>query len=226
MLNNCTLYAYHHTGSLVLQFVLNDFLMALEEASFIESFTRNETDSNRFYHQLTCYLIKLAGSEQEYKRIFSWIVDAGVLTKLKTNSDLLSEKGEKSDNDYMELHNCAHKTWLYCLNAVDQLRDVERAQGSITDLKEGVEKAITSLHKLKPLIEKIIPKFAQDENVIYFILRHHESFDRHMGSGWTRKLLSRLYPEGIFDFMKERYETRGFFEHIPRIKLKIEELAL
>lgn len=226
MLNNCTLYAYHHTGSLVLQFVLNDFLLALEEAATVASFTQDETDLNRLYRSLTGYLVHLAGSEEEYKRIFSWIVDAGVLTKLKTNSDLLSERGNHLDNDYLELHNVAHKTWAYCLNAVNLLRDVDRANGSIVELKDGILKALDALYKLKPAIEKIIPKYSQDENVLYFILRHHLYFDRHMGLSWTHNLFKRLHPKGIHSFLKERYEARGFHEHIPLIQQKLKELSL
>jgi hypothetical protein len=225
MWKNPTLYAYHHTSSLVFQFVLNDFLLTLEEASVVNLFTFRPMALDEFFGDLTRYLIKLAGSEQEYQRIFSWIIDAGILTKLKTNSELLAEKGAKSDNDYMELLNAAHKSWLHCIHAVDLLRDVEKARGSIADLKMGVEKALASIQKLKPAIEKIIPKYAHDENVLYFILRHHAHFDRHMGVNWTRNLFSTLHPQGIWNFMKERYETRGFHDHLPMIEQKLVELS-
>lgn len=203
--------------------------MTLEEASIIEQFSsigkEEQDDTQLFFDQMTDYLVKLAGSEQEYMRIFSWIVDSGVLTKLKNYSDLLSERAEKNDADYIQLHNSAHKSWLDCLHAVDLIRDIERGKGEINHLSLAVKKALNSIKKLMPVIKKIIPKYDDDENVLYFILRYSQSFDRYLGKGWTRKLFNQLHPQGILPFFKERFDSRGFDHLIPHISQRLEELS-
>lgn len=228
MLEKTGLNSYHHTDSLLFQFVLNDFLLALEEVAIIKALTEESTQPEDFFHKITDYLIKLAGSEQEYMRIFSWIVDSGVLTKLKNTSDLLSERANKSDDYYIDLHNAAHKAWLDCLHTVDLLQELKKGRGNllkIVELKKSVEKSIASIIKLKPVIKKIIPKYAQDENVLYFILRHRDLFDKHLGKEWTKKFFKALHPHGALDYMTEKYTQRGFTNLIPEINEKLQLMA-
>jgi len=225
MLQKSSLNSYHHTDSLLVQFVLNDFLLTLEEAYVIRQFADKKTETDEFINGLNGYLVNLAGSEQAYIRIFSWIVDSGVLTKLKNTSDLLSERTKKCDQDFIELHNSAHKAWIDCLHTVSLIQDFDKGIGDVISLRKAVEKCLSSINKLKPAIKKILPKYIHDENILYFILRHQERFDCQLGPTWSKKLFKTFYPEGALTYMTARFTERGFTNLLPEITLKLQEVT-
>lgn len=221
--------SYHHTDSLLFQFVLYEFLMTLEQVKIIESFFDEKGETDNFNLKIIEYLVKLAGSEHEYMRIFSWIYDSGVLTKLKNYSDLLSQKAEKEDKHYTNLHNATHKAWLSCLHCVDLIRSATLNEEvplelPLDNLKKAVIKTIASIKKLTPDIKKIIPKYADDENVIFFLLRYKKSFDKLLGPAFLKGLFKTMFKEGPFEFLEARYKMRGFEHLIPAISEISKEL--
>lgn len=225
MLQKLNLNSYHHTDSLLVQFVLNDFLLTLEEACIIRTFTDQKVATDEFVQKLTGYLVNLAGSEQAYMRIFSWIVDSGVLTKLKNTSDLLSERTKKGDGDFALLHSTAHKAWIDCLYTVDLIRDFQGSEVDAVYLRKAVEKCLNSIQKLKPAVKKILPKYIEDENMLFFILRNKERFDTQMGALWSKKLFNTHYPDGALAHMTEKFGARGFMNLLPEITMKLQEMA-
>lgn len=208
--------SYHNTASLLFQFVLYEYLMALKQTAIIETFSEKEWAEEK----VAPHLIKMAGSEQEFSRIFSGVIDSGILTKLKNYADLLSERAEKGDADFVLFHSATQQAWVDCLHTVDLIR----RHHPVESLKKSLKKTLASLKKIHPAIKRIIPKYAQDENVLYFILRNQESFDKALGAHWTRRLLLKLHPKGLLMHMKKAYEKRGFESLIPPIAEAIKNL--
>lgn len=201
--------SYHHKDSLLFQFVLHEFLRTIGEVYKLEA-TIEESDTAEQVHQkLTNYLLNLAGSEQEYVRIFTWIYDAGVLTKLKNTVDLLSQKSDKDDTEMRALHLLVHKSWLECLLSVDLYRNQE-----FKTLKPQVMKTIKLIRKLPSALKKVIHRFEDDENVLFFLVRHKADFDTLLG----KEFLADIINENAIPYLLEKYRGRGFDKLLPQIE--------
>jgi len=138
---------YFASDSLLFQFVLHEFLRTLGEVYKLECSVSEEDTPEAIHGKLTDYLLKLAGTEQEYVRIFTWIYDAGVLTKLKNSVDLLSQKAVVEDLDMRSLHLVVQKAWLECLHSIDLYRNQE-----LKALKPQVLKAMKLIRKIPPAL--------------------------------------------------------------------------
>lgn len=204
--------SYHHTDSLLIQFVLDEFLMTMQKASQLSETLLQPQPSSDFDLRLKEVLLGLSGSEQDYGKLFSWVIHCGVLTKLKHNATLLME-GDRDDADLGKLHSIVTKAYTDCQAAL-HLPTIALCQ-----------KAIDTLGKLKPVIKKILVKFKEDENVLFFVLRHQKSLNKVLGNGWTKSFFTKLYPEGGLTYLKSRFETRGFNDLIPDITKHWQELS-
>jgi hypothetical protein len=201
--------SYHHSESLLFQFVLHEFLRTLGEVFKIESVITDETTPEQIHGALTDYLMKLAGTEQDYLRIFTWIYDAGVLTKLKNTVDLLSQKVDFDDTEMRALHLVVHKAWLECLHCIDLYRNQE-----LKALKPQIFKTIKLIRKIPLAIKKVLHRFEEDENIILFLVKNKKEFDRIVGEAF----LEGLVNSDSVEFLKERYQKRGFNHLIPEIE--------
>ncbi len=200
---------YFASDSLLFQFVLHEFLRTLGEVYKLECVVSDEDTPEAIHDKLTDYLLKLAGTEQEYVRIFTWIYDAGVLTKLKNSVDLLSQKAPVEDSEMRSLHLVVHKAWLECLHSIDLYRNQE-----LKALKPQVLKAMKLIRKIPPALKKVLSRYEEDENVIYFLIRHKNQFDHIIGPDFLKDILHK----NSIPFLIERYRMRGFDKLIPEIE--------
>jgi len=104
------------------------------------------------------------------------------------------------------------------------------------------ELASSALH-LQQLLQKVAPLFLtqgiccfsdifsalgpffhscrENENLIFFLLKHKEEIEAFMKKGHLRTFLLRLHPTGLFDLCErlcDNYHHRGFYFLIPEIK--------
>lgn len=200
---------YFASDSLLFQFVLNEFLRTLGEVYKLECVVSDEDTPEAIHGKLTDYLLKLAGTEQEYVRIFTWIYDAGVLTKLKNSVDLLSQKATVEDSEMRSLHLVVHKAWLECLHSIDLYRNQE-----LKALKPQVLKAMKLIRKIPTALKKVLVRYDDDENVIYYLMRHKKDFDHIVGADFLKEILNK----NCIPFLIERYRMRGFDKLIPEIE--------
>lgn len=94
-----------------------------------------------------------------------------------------------------------------------------------TENESGLCAALKEIRAL--LLDELIT-FRDDENVLFFLLRHQAEFDHIYSASMVRKTLETLFPEGLktaSNFLAGRYERRGFYHIIPVISQKIERLA-
>jgi len=77
----------------------------------------------------------------------------------------------------------------------------------------AVDKASSAMHRFAKQLSRLIHQFRDDENVIFFLLRHHSVLDSLYGQRFTLKLLSRMFSKGLKEaqhFLITRYAERGF----------------
>lgn len=236
---------YHHNHSLLFQFILSEFIIAYSQLQKMQSSVSHLKETAKRSslieqdHQLLETLMtsvsKLAGSSQDYMRIFSWNYDDGVLAKLKNYSAIISQNAVREDKDMAGLHRNANKAWLACLQTLDLLRMLLQQSKKATTLDESLHIEFqAAFHKMSAALQRFarttaqfLKQFKEDENVILFILRHHDQIDALYEPKFVAKLFNKMYSKklaGARQFLINAYTKRGFDHLLPAINTKFAEL--
>ena len=208
--------AYHQNDSLLFQFILSEFLEVFLETQALAKKLHSQEEILRV-------LTKLVGSSQDM-RLFSWNHLSGQLAKLKNYCSLFLQNADSHEKEPIALQYNADKAWIYCLEALDL---IHQTSPDHTASLTAIEKACSSLQRFARLIVRLLPQFRDDENVIFFVLRHHEKFDALYGSKFINRLFYRMYPKGPKEagfFLTQKYLHRGFDNLLPLVASKISEL--
>lgn len=221
-------------SSLLFQFLLSDFLASFLDIlrldtlchrrllPFIEK-TYNE-HNQELIQEIEKILERLVGTKKDYIKRFSSSMNEGNLSSFKKHCLLFSHQSESEVKELLALQHYADKTWQNCQLAVDALGD---APNKCAQLFAYLEKASSSMHRLGKLIARLIQQFREDENVVFFVLRHKESFDQAFGKRFITKLFGRMYPKGLREvehFLIKKYTARSFDNIIPVITRMFHEL--
>lgn len=213
--------AYHYDPSLLFQFILSETLATLR-------FTKKLLDAEA--DEVAEPLRNLVGTLNDPYRLFSWAPENGTLAKLKAYCSYFAHSAEPYDNVLIPLVHTAEQSWLLSLVCLDDLRHYERTKGSgetAEKLKKSIKELALSLNRLAKQIAKLIEQFWNDENVIYFILRHRSEFDEVFGDKFVKGLLKKMYLGGVWgaaSFLSKRFTKRGFEHLIATVETGIEEL--
>ena len=213
--------SYHVSNSLLFQFILSEFIEAFVEIKKIDKMCSRtdqtalaiSSDSNSSeldYPAIKTSLRLLAGATKDYMRLFSWNFSEGILTKLKTYCSLFLENSISSEKDFIAIQHYSEKVWQGCLQAIDALEEVPIDRAAMLS---AIDKASSAMHRFAKQLARLCHQFRDDENVIFFILRHHSLLDSLYGPRFTSKLLSKMFPKGLREvqhFLITRYAQRGF----------------
>ena len=213
--------AYHYDPSLLFQFILSETLATLR-------FTKQLLEAEPA--EAASALKNLVGTLNDPYRLFSWAPENGTLAKLKAYCSYFAHSAEPYDNVLIPMVHTAEQSWLLSLVCLDDLRHFERTRqggGSAAKLTKSIKELASALNRLAKLIAKLIEQFWNDENVIYFILRHRREFDEVFGDKFVKSLLKKMYLGGVWgaaSFLSKRFSKRGFEHLIENIETGIEEL--
>src|SRR5690348_9764900 len=76
-------------------------------------------------------------------------------------------------------------------------------------------------------LEPFIKACKENENLIFFLLKHREEIDQCMRKNYLHALLLKLHPTGLSELCEklcDNYHHRGFYFLIPEIKHLMSEL--
>jgi hypothetical protein len=222
--------SYHHSASLLFQFILAEFTESFGEIKRLDTLCNgiNTLEPGHCAKEnlqaiRTC-LTNLVGSPRDYMRLFSWNFSEGQLSKLKAYCALFLQNTENDGKELIALQHYADKVWQACMQSIDLLSDnpLEREP-----FLAAVEKASASMQRMAKLVARLIHQFAEDENVIFYVVKHHKVFDRLYGGRFVSKLLGRIYPKGVREAQKlltKKYSARGFDNIVTAIQSHISEI--
>lgn len=224
----------HLNNSLLFQFILADFIRAYESIQILDSLSNRNPTSIResAYHmhnqeiptQIKSILTQLVGTKCEPTRLIPWSSNEGTLSRLKTFCALFLHNSDNDEKELIALQHYAEKAWQNCLQGFEALRGHHNKR---TSQFAALEKASNAMHRFAKLIARIALQFRDDENVVFFFLRHKEQFDKLYGKKFMSKLLSRMYTKGIREaqyFLTKKYLERSFDNVPAQIDLMIAEL--
>ena len=88
-------------------------------------------------------------------------------------------------------------------------------------------KLFESLTQMFVAVEPFLEKCKENENLIFFLLKHKKEIDQLMNKDYLRSLLLRFHPGGFSQLCEklcDNYHHRGFYFLIPEIRRLSAEL--
>ncbi len=222
--------AYHHNNTLLFQFILTEFINVFNSIQELNTLCQKHPISSSCgsidegtQKQLELVFEALMGSNQDPPRLIAWHCHGGSLTKLKLYCSLFIKNSDEDQKEMVAMQHYVDKVSQSCQKGVDYLKE-EVLQ--FHQLIISIEKATTSIQRFTKPVIRLIHHFSSNENVLFFILRHQEAFDKIYGRGFVLKQLCRLFPRGLREvqrILSAKYSLRGFDNILPLISVKISD---
>lgn len=220
---------YHHyplSSNIVIQLLLQDFLSVYYEISVLRdllpkiaptsSTTPSRKTSVATRKKLERSLTILLPESDDRLLDHPWNSPRGVLSKLRYHVLMLAEAAvERTETTEL-------------LTLVSKARQFARA-ASTSLQPPDVMKLVRAMERSSQLLPPILKNFAHEENVLFFLARHHRDFDDLLGNGYTYTLLSSLQTKGLSgvrSLLLKRYRQRGFTELLSQIGELMDEIAM
>ena len=216
---------YHQHHNLIFQFIFSELMLANNEIQQISRILLSQHSEDDICKKLIPHLNKLVGPAHGYMRLFSW-PDVGILSKLRQYCEFLCQDQETQGHEF-NIHNAACKAWFAAFKCIDHFK---ACQGhlDLAPIQAAVNKLKKSIDLLARSISKAIVALHDDENLVFFLIRHHQEIDHIYAPRFVINLLFKMYStkslKVIQEFLNDRYTVRGFEHLLPLINAKISEL--
>ncbi|CRX38479.1 hypothetical protein [Estrella lausannensis] len=227
--------AYHKEDGLVFQFILSEWLLA-EKTSFLLlchiDKLLEKPSSKKIYQDMEACLKQLSGIGHDFIRFIS-PGDDGILKKLSHFTAILARDILEDHAAERILRRSANQAWGFAIEMESLVQNLQKGPRASTpenveQIKRQGEKIALELKKMGRTIPGLFAKFAKDENVLFFLVRHKKDFDKFQGAGFVKRLLIKTYPKGIAEaeeYLIYRYKKRGFDDLIPAIGMFMKDLS-
>ena len=172
---------------------LNRVILANQTVTQTKQILNSNEELHIFYGRLSTAITRLAGSAQEYMRLFS-ADDDGIFNKLKNYCLLFSVQDSRSQKIHVSLIQEASKAWLLSAQALSILRTLSQQHPThiANKMLPYIDKMQRCLARLMRLMAKIAVQFQADENVVLFLVRHHKHLDAIISEGFVITLLRKM----------------------------------
>lgn len=229
----------HCNVSVLFQFIVSSFLSVytdtqeLKKISARNDITELDNEWDSHLKKLIEKFSALSGPIRGHLRSAPWDISEGHLTKLRNYCHFYYLASH--DHTALEMDELVNKAWVFCLEGMDILRiykllGLQKVRPMTVNLKP-IKQKVTKLERLmKPIASILVdlfPTFKNDENVLFFLLRHQNELKLIYGSAKFREHLCKLHGgkvEELEDFLKKKYLDRGFDNLIPDITKQIKSL--
>lgn len=225
---------YQLSNSLLFQFILSDFITVFLDIQRIDVLCHQKLlplvektyleHNKELIREIEKIFDRLIGSRNDYIKRFLSGMGEGALTKFKMRCLAFIQQSDSETKDLLAMQHYAEKTWQHCLLACDAIGD---ASNKCTQAFAHLEKAVNALNRLGKLIVRLIQQYRDDENVVFFVLRHKDAFDKVFGKRFLIKLFCRMYSKGLREaeqFLIKKYYERCFDNMGPMINRLFIEL--
>ena len=216
----------HQSKGLLIQFILSEFIKSYTQILEIHQFS---TDCKKnALSMLALSVVNLSGSNKSCSGLLSWNQEDGILWRLKNYCRALVDLEGKKDPLISKMESSINQAFLSALHSLDILQQsTSFEEDSIIALQKGLKKVIDQMKRFSKALALNLQQFSDNENVIFFLLRHQNELDKIYGKQFVFKLINKMYLKGIegaTNFLLKQYRNRGFNHFIPAIKKMISEL--
>jgi hypothetical protein len=226
--------ATQKNSSLLFQFILSEFIEAYEETRKLNllctgteevlplppnifcQFSGNQPDK-----KVQNILLKLLGESRGGINHFSWEFADGLLNKM--HAYCMSFDSEPFEKEIIAMQHYVEKVRFACVSALEA---INKNAAERRELLAAIDKITQAMQRLSKLMARMIQKFPEDENVIFFILRHRIQLDKLYGHRFVLKTINRMYSKGLSEVQQlllKKFTRRGFENVLPMIHSLISE---
>lgn len=226
--------------SILFQFILSEFLLVFESSQKIENWMGKiaKVDSGfsggtatlARYRVIYDLMHELTGSNLAFSLALPWNSSPGSLRNLCYYTYLYHRRQDRNDPEMRNLAGTTEKAFRLASRAHAELTAEDFHCGISQDLLEAVCPRLNQLSlqidRISSAVAKNILKFAEDENVLFFVLRNQHVFNALYAPHFVRGIFDRLFShlDEAEEFLIKRYVQRGFDNLIPIISDKIRHL--
>lgn len=224
--NNPHFNTYYQDNSLLIQFVILEFMSTFNFASHIQSITdqcfESEKSLEQFIPTLSDYFHKLLGTFSDHDRPGStWT--KGPLTKLR-NFCCQFSKNRKEENNLI-LYTSVHQTWISALHNLEILNASMHSHSENINLliiKRNLNYFFTRLNSISKHLPRVLTSFYDNENVMFFLFRKKDQLAEVYGPHFLKKLFKAsvkqsTHKQDTIQLLMQRYIKRGFGHMISTI---------
>lgn len=216
----------HQSKGLLIQFILSEFIKSHTQVVEIHQFSK---DCQKIALSMVALnIVKLSGSNKCCSGLLSWNQKDGILWRLKNYCKALVDLEGKSDPLISKMESSVNQAFLSALHSLDILQQsASFEEDSMIALQKGLKKIIDQMKRFSKALAFKLQQFSDNENVIFFLLRHQNELDKIYGKQFVFKTINKMHSKGIEEatiFILKQYKNRGFNHFIPAIKKKISEL--
>lgn len=211
--HNRQLTSYYANNSLLIQFILSEFIEVYQIAAQIQSLVNSTQTDQALFRSLT-QLLGL-GAESERYMVSRWT--KGPLVKLHHYCRQFYENGNLEDRNHLVLYNYVHKTWLAALYNWELLHAYQKNKmppSTLEMIQRSLKQLMSRIKQMAKHISRVMRSFAQDENVIYFLFRKRKPLDEIYGVDFIDKVF-KMTPTELLQLLLQRFTQRGFDHLIP-----------
>lgn len=234
--------SFHENDSLLLQFILSEFLLVYKEIKALDSYyeelkasilkRRPLQQRQDFFKQLITSLETLSGASHDTMRLFSWGQEDGVLHKFNSYAALFYRRSAPEGKTEQFFYRAVNQCLLLSIQLHDLAFTVNELPPSkwkdyLDEIEQLEGKIVSNAEKFAKLLSKMVNRFSDDENVIFFVLRHSRDFDELFHVGYTKNLLRKVGSTSLAELEKsliKKYRKRGFTQLQPIITEKFATL--
>lgn len=152
--------------------------------------------------------------------ILQWTKSEGPYTRLRAFCLLLCQ----GHPEFTECHTLAagsDRLWNLAFLAAENLDAFNNPnpytsskQQSPSQILQSFAKIKTAQQQLGRQIKKLLDQFCQDENVLFFLIRHAPQLDEAFGVRFIAKYFDQHFSKGLpeaISFAAKRFKARGFY---------------
>lgn len=206
-------FAFHRDKHLLLQFIIQETLLLIPKLKALEETISDK--KNPQSAEIITFLRPLLGGIDDHLPPFTLPHTDGHLAKLKGYTSLLLQDIAIKVQVYSLMDQLTNDAWIFCVKSYDCLQ---------ADPKRIFRPLWKMIYTCKLFLKTLpvgIKAFLQDENVLFFIVRHQKELDAAYGPEFTEKLISSSFSNGLPSaklLLLKRYQERGFHHLLPVIE--------
>lgn len=223
--------AYYEDNSLLIQFIMAEFVRVHQLTSQLKTLTQEHLDSDQssrtILHSLLQILGKLLGCfpQQKNSTFSGWT--KGSLTKLREYSEQFSRNSSHQKRQHVNLHMATHQTWLAAIHYLELIRSLcinPYTQNSDTillllPLKRAFNSLQIRFNQVIRSFPRIMNEYWNNENVILCLLRKKALFVDIYGPHFLFKHFKwPVKTHDLIQLLIQRYQLRGFEALLPTIQ--------
>ncbi|MFI0434283.1 MAG: hypothetical protein ACH350_00970 [Parachlamydiaceae bacterium] len=217
--------SFHEDNAILIQFIVEKFIRTHHLTSQMKKLIEERVGSDAPLSPpaLIQILSEMIGSpqQQEHPSISRWI--EGPLTKFKEYCEQFSRNSSHENKCHVHLHMAAHQAWLMAVYNLELLNSLwtnpyiphSRSSLFYLPIKRSFQTFQIRLNQVYRYIPRILHDFADNENVVYYLMRNQRALSEiykedffHKQFKWSKK------SSPAIALLVSRYQTRGF-EAIP-----------